>query len=473
VVVRLLKMRLILRSPGGELGGGLATIPLRPDNGMAPSTPALDSTPVQQVTGKEPRVSPREHLIERADYAATLEPLEYNPFMPEVHEDPYPLYDRLRREDPVHWNLPGVWICTRYPDVVGMLRNPRFSSDSRNSDLYQTFAESVDVDLGIFDQEGARSMLFVDPPDHTRLRAIVSKAFTSRAIEAMRPHVQSLVDELLDQAAATGTFDVVADLAYPLPVTVICEMLGVPLEDREVFRSWADDLVLLLDPMVTMDVLDIGNRAAIAFHEYFGRLVAERRRHPQPGLLTDLIEAEEHGQRLTENELIVTLILLLVAGHETTVNLISNGMLALLRHPDQMRRLRQDPSLIRTAVEEMLRFDSPVQLTGRTALEDMEIGGRPVRKRQQVVGVVGAANRDPAQFSDPNTFDIGREDNRHLAFGSGIHFCLGAPLARMEAQVSFLAIARRFDTLELATERLQWRDTITLRGLRALRVATR
>jgi len=251
---------------------------------------------------------------------------------------------------------------------------------------------------------------------------------------------------------------------------VICEMLGVPAGDQQLFSRWSDDLVHMLDPMVGPDVLQRATESELAFDRYFHALIGERKKAPRDDLLSALIAAEEQGQRLSEEELLRTLILLLVAGHETTVNLISNGMLALLRHPEQREQLVGDPSLIRNAVEELLRYDAPVQLTGRIALEDMEFGGKTVRKGQQVVALVGAANRDPDQFADPDRLDFGREDIRHIAFGGGIHFCLGASLARTEGQMAIGALVSRFPRMELATDRPQWRDTITLRGLKALPV---
>ena len=404
---------------------------------------------------------------------ASVEPLEFNPFLPETRADPYPQYRRLRELDPVHPSFPGVWILTRYRDVAAVLRDPvTFSSDSRNSDLYQAFRQAnQDESLSLIEGQTGRTMLFSDPPDHTRLRTLVSKAFTARAIEAMRPHIKEITDRLLEPLRDEGRFDVVADHAYPLPVTVICEMLGIPPDDRHLFHTWSQDLVLVLDPMVTVETLDRVAQALVSFRQYFDALVSERRANPTEDLLSALITAEEEGRRLTGDELRSTCILLLVAGHETTVNLISNGMLALLRRPDQLDRLGREPGLIRNAIEELLRYDSPVQLTGRTVMRDLEIEGKPIRRGEQVVGVVGAANRDPEQFSDPELLDVTRRDIRHLSFSAGIHYCLGAPLARVEGQIAIGEVVRRFPRLQLVTEALEWRETVTLRGLRSLPVA--
>jgi pimeloyl-[acyl-carrier protein] synthase len=412
--------------------------------------------------------------LTRPEIPSDEQPLDFNPFLPEVHDDPYPFYRQLRERDPVHPSLPGLWLLTRYSDTSALLRDHhRFSNDSRNSDLVRMFMQMMgDRQPGLLEESTARSMLFVDPPDHTRLRNLVSKAFTARVIEAMRPHVQEVVDELIGAFREAAVVDLVSELAYPLPIRVICEMLGIPPEDHDRFREWSAELVLTLDPMITLEIIERGNRAAEAFAEYFAELLAARRAHPRDDLLSALIAAEDRGQTLTEEELLSTCILLLVAGHETTVNLISNGMLALLRNPDQVQRLRHDPGLIRSAVEELLRFDSPVQLVGRTAMQDVEIGGVRIARGHQVVGIIGAANRDPAQFAQPDRLDIGRPDNRHLAFSGGIHFCLGAPLARVEAQIAIGTLVRSFPGLRLADEAaIERRETVTLRGLRRLPVA--
>ncbi|OLC16101.1 MAG: hypothetical protein AUH29_06210 [Candidatus Rokubacteria bacterium 13_1_40CM_69_27] len=391
------------------------------------------------------------------------EPVQFNPLLPEVVADPYPTYHRLRAEDPVHLSPTGVWFLTRYDDAAMILRDPRFGKRG-----YQQLLTAR------FGREGlGRSMLFQDPPDHTRLRTLVSKAFTPRVIEGMRGHIQQIVDRLLDDVKGKGTMDVVADLAYPLPVNVICEMVGVPAGDRERFGQWSHDIARSLDAIAFPDpeIVERANRAEDGLNDYFHELVAERRRAPRGDLLSALIAAEEAGDRLSTEELFATGILLFIAGHETTVNLIGNGTLALLRHPDQMRRLREDPSLIASAVEELLRYDSPVQRTGRIVYEDVVIDGKTIPKGSLTVGLLGAANRDPAHFPDPDRLDITRGATHHLAFGWGIHFCLGAPLARLEGQIAIGTLLRRLPRLALAAEHLEWRETSTLRGLQRLPVA--
>jgi cytochrome P450 len=316
-------------------------------------------------------------------------------------------------------------------------------------------------------------MLFRDPPDHTRLRALVSKAFTPRVIDQMREHIQEIVDRLLDRVQASGEMDVIGDLAYPLPVTVICEMLGVPLGDHESIRGWSADIARSLDAIglpSDVEIVDRGRVARRAIGDYFRALVPRRRGNPQNDLLTGLIAAEEQGDKLSEGEVIAMCVLLFIAGHETTVNLIGNGLFALLQHPDQLARLQHDPALVPGAVEELLRYDSPVQRTARMTTEEVEIGGRQIAKGAMVVTAIGAANRDPAQFADPDRLDVTRKDVRHVSFGYGIHFCLGAPLARVEGQIALGTLLRRAPRLALAETAPEWRESSVLRGLKRLRV---
>ncbi|PYN01238.1 MAG: cytochrome P450 [Candidatus Rokuibacteriota bacterium] len=389
--------------------------------------------------------------------------LEFNPYDPAFNADPYPTYHRLRAEDPVHRTPMGFWILTRYDDVATVLRDARFGRKGFDELIRDRFGENT------FDQ----AMLFRDPPDHTRLRALVNKAFTPRVIEEMRAKIQKTVDRLLDGVRDARAMDVIADLAYPLPVSVISEMLGVPAEDRDLFRGWSADIARSLDAIVLPtepEVVERGNAARHALSSYFRALIAERRRRPQRDLLSDLIAAEEQGDKLSEEELMATILLLFVAGHETTVNLIGNGTLALLRNPNQLEALRRSPALIGGAIEELLRYDAPVQRTGRMPNTDVELGGKRIAKGDLVLSLIGAANRDPAHFAEPDRLDLARADNRHLAFGWGIHFCLGAPLARAEAQAAIGTIARRMPALALATPTPDWREASALRGLKTLPV---
>lgn len=383
-----------------------------------------------------------------------------HPLLVQFRENPYPLYQYLLTTAPVQWNdTLGAWTLARYADVVASLTDARFSADRTRQG-----PEAPAYQL-------AKSMLVSDPPDHTRLRALVSKAFTPRMVEQLRPRIIAVVGELLDRIVDRGgPFDVIADLAYPLPVVIIAELLGVPAEDRIKFNEWSAVLAASLDPLVSEELATQVPVARDALHGYLRGIIAERRKQPQSDLISALVAVEERGEVLSEPELVVMCTLLLIAGHETTVNLIGNGTNALLGHPDQLALLRQDPSLIATAVEELLRFDSPVQMTGRIAVQSVELGGHTIQEGEWILPLLGAANHDPAQFRDPESLDLTRNPNGHVAFGRGIHFCLGAPLARLEGQIAIGALVRRFPNLSLDGEPVR-RAQITLRGLKSLPVS--
>jgi cytochrome P450 len=391
----------------------------------------------------------------------------FNPMAPEFVEDPYPTYRRLREEDPVHQSPLGFWVLTRYEDVVSSLKDPRMVKEPIAAFVAARFGlPAPPTGMGL-------SMLDRDPPDHTRLRGLVSKAFTPRVIEQLRPHIQGIVNRLLDKVEGEPGMDLIEQFAYPLPVIVICEMLGVPVADHERFKGWGLDIARGLDAILLPPDSPVAERSMHARHglaAYFRELIAERRAAPRDDMLSGLIAAEEAGDKLTEDELLATCILLLVAGHETTVNLIGNGTLALLRHPEQRKRLQEDPGLITTAVEELLRFDGPVQRTARIPSEDVTFGGRTIGKGEMVMPFIGAADRDPRQFPDPDRLDLGRADNRHIAFGWGIHFCIGAPLARVEGQIAINTLLKRQPKLALGGTP-QHRQSLTLRGLTTLPVA--
>src|SRR5579864_3803829 len=384
-----------------------------------------------------------------------------HPLLVQFRQNPYPLYQYLLAAAPVQWNdVLQAWTLARYSDVVSSLTDPRFSVERAG----QLQLDRATVQI-------ARSMLVSDPPDHTRLRALVQKAFTPRIVEALRPRIASIVGELVERMAARdGPVDLIAELAYPLPVVVIAELLGIPPEDRLKFQEWSAVMAASLDPLVAPEVLDRVAGAREGLHGYLRGIIAERRRDPRTDLISALVAAEERGDVLSEPELVVMCTLLLIAGHETTVNLIGNGTNALLRHPEQLTQLRADPSLISSAIEELLRFDSPVQMTGRIALEPVEIGSHTIQPGEWILPLIGAANHDPAQFSDPESLDLRRSPNAHVAFGRGIHFCLGSPLARLEGQIAIGALVRRFPNLALAAEPVR-RDQITLRGLKSLPVS--
>ena len=367
----------------------------------------------------------------------------------QVRANPYPLYRQLREQDPVHrLRLIGAWVLTRYDDVDALLRDHRrFANEGR--------------DFGYLDFV---TLLALDPPDHTRLRSLVSQAFASRTVSDLESRIQRIVDGLLDAVADQERLDLMKALAHPLPLIVIAEMLGVPARDIDRFEAWSKDLALITEPGLRVRQIRRARKASDELFEYFEGIIEQRRRDPRDDLISTLLAAEEAGDRLTRDEMLATLLLLLVAGNETTRNLIGNGTLALLKNPDQLQRLAADPSLLTSAIDELLRYDSPVQLSGRIAREDTTIGGKRIRAGQRVVGVLGAANRDPAVFANPDTLDIGRRDQSHLAFGRGIHHCLGSSLAVLEGRIAFASILERFAAMRLVAEP-RYRNQLALRGL--------
>ena len=374
-----------------------------------------------------------------------------------VLADPYPTYRRLREKDPIHrMRLVDGWAVTRYEDVEQILLD------------HQRFSNwGAGAGDRVYTRD--RSMLDLDPPDHTRLRSLVSKAFTPRSVTALKPRIEEIVGELLDGVDGERQFDLIDSFAFPLPVIVIAEMLGVPAQDLEQFKEWSNDIVVSLEPVQTREQRERFRRSEQELYEYFEGIIEQRRQDPQDDLVSALLAAEEEGDRLSHGELLATLLLLLVAGNETTRNLIGNGMLALLRNPEELNRLKEQPELIDSAIDELLRYDSPVQLDGRTLVEDVEMGGKRMRAGQQVVAVVGAANRDPAAFTEPNRLDIGRQEKSHISFGRGIHHCLGASLAKLEGKIAFASLLERFSTIELAAVPQQRRQVV-LRGVENLLV---
>jgi cytochrome P450 len=392
---------------------------------------------------------------------------------PDVMANPYPFYSRLREADPVHWDEEnnGMWVLTRHADVVAMLRDPRFSA--------QRFTPSIDwIPDDLRERLGhalyaiSRQLLFLDPPDHTRLRGLANRAFLPRVVEAMRPHIREIVDGLLDEVAPQGQMDMIKDFAFPLPVTVIAEMLGVPPTDHEQLGAWTNDFGRLLDGGdLTFESILTALTGVAELMDYLRGILLEHKAHPRDDLMQAFLTAEERGETLSEEEVLANLVLLLAAGHGTTTHLIGNGLLALLRHPEQLALLREDMTRTPGAVLELLRYDGPVQLTSRTATTDLEIGGKSIGQGQQVVAVLGAANHDLAVFEHPDHLDIMRADTRNVAFGHGIHYCLGAPLARVEAEIAFPVLLARFPSLRLLDETPQWFPSAVFRGLTALPVA--
>lgn len=398
--------------------------------------------------------------------------LAYDPRRADVIADPYPVFHRLQAEDPVHRSeVLGGWVLTRYADVKTALNDARLSSD-RITPFLRHKAGGESTGLAELGRLIGLWAVFTDPPTHTRLRSLMNTAFTTRAVERLRPRIAEIVASLLDRAAPRGTMDVIRDFAYPLPITVIAEMIGVPPEDREPFKAWSDELAQFIGSALgTPDKYERAARSLTAMAEYFRRMIPARRAQPCEDIMSALIAAEERGNGLSEDELVATCILLLFAGHETTTNLLGNAVLALLRHPRELRRLRDDPAVIQPAVEELLRYDGPTGAMVRVAAEAVTIDGRTIARGDRVFTMINAANRDPAQFTDPDRLDLGRENNRHIAFGYGIHFCIGAPLARLEAQIALPALLRRFPDLRLAGGDPPWLPSLVFRGMTSLPVA--
>jgi len=392
----------------------------------------------------------------------------YHLLDPEVLANPYPLYHRLRSEDPVHWDhFLHTWVVTRYADVVTVLQ---YFSATRTPTPEQLTALGLSA-LVPLARVLVCQMLFLDAPAHGRIRNLASKAFTPRRVEALRSHIQEITDNLLDAVQDKGRMDVIADLADPLPAIVTAEMLGLPTSDRQQLTSWSTDFAEALgnfqhNPDHAPRVL----RSLEEMCSYFRAAVQGHRQHRGNDLICELLNAELDGDSLTEEEVVANSIMLMTGGQETTTNLIGNGILSLLRHPDQFQKLRANPSLVHSAIEELLRYESPIQYTSRLALDDVQMEGKTIRKGQAVIAVMGAANRDPERFPDPDRLDICRQDNRHLAFAWGAHFCFGAPLARLEGQIAFETMLRRMPNLGLKPGPVTWRENLSFRGLTSLPV---
>jgi cytochrome P450 len=393
----------------------------------------------------------------------------FNPLAPEFIRNPYPHYERMRTTDPVHLTPLGMYVASRHAEVSLVMRDKRFGKDYVERTV-RRYGPQI-MDEPVF-RSMSHWMLQQDPPDHTRLRGLVVKAFTARRVEDMRPRIQQVVDETLDRIIPQGKMDLIEDFAFRLPVTIICDMLGIPEDHREAFYTGSRDGGRLLDPVpLSPEEIKQGNASNALAAMYFQQLFDLRRKSPGDDLVTELVQAEEDGSKLTNEELTANIILLFGAGHETTVNLIGNGLLALHRNPDQLALLKARPELITNAIEEFLRYDSSVQLTGRVALEDIDdLGGKRIPKGETVLCLLGSANHDPAVYPDnPERLDITRPNVKPLSFGGGIHFCLGAQLARIEAEIAISTLLRRLPDLRLDDAvNAEWRPTFVLRGLKRL-----
>ncbi|MDX6325734.1 MAG: hypothetical protein QOK15_2088 [Nocardioidaceae bacterium] len=398
--------------------------------------------------------------------AAEAAPSLYHLLDPEILADPYPLYRRLREGDPVHWDpYLHAWVVTSYEHVLTVFQKFLASRTPPPEKLAALGMEQ----LAPIAQVMVRQMLFLDPPQHGRVRGLAAVAFTARRVEVLRQHIQQITDTLIDRIEASGDSDVMADIANPLPAIVTAEMLGMPTEDHPRLKAWSQDFAEMLgnfqhNPGRAAAVL----RSVQEMTDYFLAAVRREATHPTHGLVNALSSAEVDGDRLTEDEVVANVIVTMVGGQETTTNLIGNGLLTLMRHPEELERLKADPALVPSAVEELLRYESPSQHTARLAPADLTLGGKDIRQGQAVIAVMGAANRDPARFADPDRLDLARTDNRHVAFGWASHFCFGAPLARMEGQIALATLLRRLPGLELAPGPIAWRPNLGLRGLTAL-----
>jgi pimeloyl-[acyl-carrier protein] synthase len=386
---------------------------------------------------------------------------------PEVLANPYPLFKKLREADPVHWDsFLHAWVVTRYEDVVNVMLH---CSADRTPTPQQLEAMGMVAELQPIARVMVKQMLFMDAPAHTRLRALCASAFTPARVAALKQRIQDIADWLLDRVIVSGRMDVIADFANPLPAIVTAELFGVPVEDHQELKDWSTDFAEMLgnfqhNPDRARRVLSSTEKLL----EYFQRAIREQEKNPRPGLVNSLMNAEVDGCRLTEEEIVANLIVTMVGGQETTTNLIGNGLVSLLNNPAQLELLKGDSSILPSAIEELLRYESPSQHTARLAPDDMVLGGKQIQKRQAVIAVFAAANRDPERFPEPDKLDLRRTDNRHVAFAWGAHYCFGAPLARMEGQIAFETLLRRLPGIQLESQQLMWRENLGLRGLKAL-----
>ena len=384
------------------------------------------------------------------------------------------LTHRLRNEEPVHrYFVGGDWILTRYADVKAVLKSGCVRTDDRPKSIQERnkYFLHKENNLDTLAYTTSRFLFYMNPPDHTRLRGLVGKGFSSVVVERMRPHIQEIVDELLDKVRHKGSMDIVAELASPLSVSVISKLLGIPKEAQQQLHQWTNVLSRILDPLVSLKEYEAMNQATEEIQEYLRTLIASREKEPQEDLISNLIAAKDQTDRLSQKELLAICTLLFGAGEETTGNTIGNGMLALLQHPNQMEQLKREPTMIQSAVEEVIRYDSAIQMLTRIATDNIEIGNQTIKAGEKIVLCLGAANRDPAQLPNPDELNINREQNHHLAFADGIHYCLGAALARVETQIAINTLIQEFPDLKLASNKLEWKKSIVIRGLKSLSVS--
>lgn len=398
--------------------------------------------------------------------------IQYDPRNPDVCENPYPAYHRLRDQDPVHWSeLQQAWLLTRRADIVAVLHDPRFSNAARLQAALQSLPEGGRAELTTVSQRMATILAYLDPPAHTRLRRLVNDAFRPRVIQGLRPRIQALADILLDVVQDKGRMDLIADFAYPLTVLVGATMLGLPLQDLGRLAQWGDAFSLLAGPeLISSELRQGAERAMLELTDYFQDVVSQRRKSPGEDVISALIGDEGQGDQLTDDELTSACLMILLGGHRNLRNLIGIAILTLLRHPEQLAALHEDPALMPTAVEELLRYDFIEQGLTRVALDDVEIGGKTIRRGQIVLLLLGAANRDPAHYTEPDRLDLCRRDNRHMAFGAGVHVCPGASLSRMVLEIALATVLRRLPKLRLAMDVPPREERLGGRGLTSLPV---
>ncbi len=400
---------------------------------------------------------------------AVIDPM--NPLTPEFLENPYPTFKKMREEAPVAWSAKSkYWMCTSYNEIRGILGDMHYEKQLQRWKQVNPLMKMV-PEVAALMKSRAVWMLNQNPPDHTRLRGLVNRAFTPKMVAGMRPHIEEIANSLIDNLEKKSEFDFVSEFAFQLPVTVIAEMLGVPKEDREKFKHWSNALTDTLEPSPNLDLMKKANKANEELYEYLRPLVQDRRREPKNDLISALVAAEEEGNKLSEEELLANCILILVAGHETTVNLIGNTVRMLGAHPDQLALLKSNHELVPGAVGETLRFESPVQTTRRLAGADMELAGQSIKEGDMILLFMGAANRDPEQFEDPDRFDITRDTKKHLAYGHGIHHCLGSSLADAEGQIALETLLKRMPNLKVLPQKIEIRPTFALRGAKRLMVS--
>ncbi|MGH2412976.1 MAG: cytochrome P450 [Microcystaceae cyanobacterium] len=399
---------------------------------------------------------------------------KFNPLLPGFNANPYPIYTRLRTEDPIHQDIAGNWIVTRYADVKKVLEDKRFITDKIPERIQEKnrYIQDKQKDYNILVQTIRQWLMFLDPPEHTQLRGMVNKAFFLKTVQRMRPQIQKSVEQLINKVQASGQIDIIRDIASPLPVIVISQILGLPAKQYDRLTHLTKDLFLVIEPLLSLEDYERLNQTALEFRECLLQTIIARVKNPQEDLISFLIAARVgYGNPLTqetENDLLSICTFLFSAGEETTVNLIANGILALLHHPHEMERLKQQPQMIESAVEELLRYDSPVQFVARIATEEISLVNKTIQAEDRVLLCLGAANRDPLQFADPDQLNLTRSENRHLAFSDGIHYCLGATLARIEGQIAINTLVQKLPELSLVSETLTWQKNVVFRGLKAL-----